>query len=133
MVVFSTAQCRFIYICACVCVCIYMYYVCMCIYIHICNTYILCMYVYIHTYAYIYGPYSQHMEFPWPRIKSCGRYLILSPLHRTGDQTQASTETQATAVGSLTHCTIAGTSRFIFFKSFTLGLSSSHGSTVPFE
>ena len=52
------------------------------------------------------GTESEMQLQPTPQLWQC---QILNPLYRTGDQTLASAATLATAVGFLTHRTMAGT------------------------
>ena len=55
----------------------------------------------------ILWPYPWHMDVPRPGIESVSQLLNL--LQQARDQTHTSAVTQAAAVGSLTHCAIAGT------------------------
>ena len=74
-----------------------------------------CMYVCMYVW-----PHSWHMEVPGlgieskPQLQQC---QILNPLCRAGDQTCATTATQATAVRFVTHCATAGTPIMTIFKS----------------
>ena len=79
-------------------------------------------------------PYLRHKEAP--RLGLNPSYSVtdvgyFNPLHRAGDLTCTSASTQATAVGFLTHCAVAGPPSgisfclffFFFFFCFFLGCS----------
>ena len=67
-----------------------------------------------------YGSYPGHsFDLPW----SCRNTRYFNPLQQARDLTLASTVTQATAAGFLTHCATAGTLTVAFFNMLVLGLN----------